>query len=1083
MIKTNTNKKINNSIFKKSVLVSLFLLILVFSQSPQKMEANVDLVPKPKLVETKGFKINLNKDWVIAVDTSDSQCYFSAKWLKEKLNESNLINLSILDLNSAPSSKRIILGTSQNKHLKELLEKRKLALPLYLGKEGYILEIFKDKVKEIIIAGHQPNGVFYGVQTLLQLISSDNSIEGVSIIDWPDHKIRAVQATQDKEGPGGPSLGSMLVMKGDPPQFSEEQKKAIEELAKLKINTLIYYQTRNTLDFFKESPKYWQAYQEMAEYCRERFIEFIPVLPYIKNILGVPPIEDIVPFYLIEGRAVEDERFKFNEEDLAEPIIPFKNLYQGNSVIVPPKDGRDHFYYLTAIAGKETASISLKAIGKYRYSQTDEGKNRKLGVTLRIDDNIDLIEIKITGNPTQIKLFRLNGALKNVIRTKTTDIKVTNLDKTLVYKEGLDYEIIPGETSYSFDESLKSFQIKRIPTGRISPGQEILVSYDFVTYYNRRKKYIITGCVCDERIYTEYFYPAIDKILKYIKPPMIYLVMDEIRGFNRDSRCKKMSLTNAELFARHINKLTRYIKSKCPHCQVMICDDQVSPYHFGGDEYDQLKYGGYPGKISEATEKEMIDKDVIMAVWWYGDHYLTQIESAIRYFTSKGYKIWGKIWYDKENIKSWSELLIDRKNYLGTVDCDWWWPKVIEKYPDYTAPGLQFPFFADHFWNTRYKVVYFDSFEEDKDKDGFPDGWYYTGSLESEPNLIQNASFENDLASWEIVKTNLNTPAIDTTTYHSGKKSIYFKSDGTGASTIKAGYIPIEPNTEYVLSAWAKGKKITTGEKSWHRLYLVGRFYDKNYQMLPTPECYADIYSFDTGTFDWKYFEHHYRSPSNAHYFRITSLGITGTGSGEAWIDNVVFQKFIPSAYSTNGKYCQGKRLAGFPNAAISAKGDTKIWYSRPIPVESNSEYVLSAYIKRNTEGKEKPRLKLVWLDSNGREISEDSKVLNNVTTEYQYYEMQTQSPTNASFVRIYLEGEKNGKEYFWFDTLRLKIKNKPFSYLKGDLNQDNKVNSLDFQILIQKFKETQNIEIEDLNSDGIVDVKDIGILMHYWKE
>ena len=54
---------------------------------------------------------------------------------------------------------------------------------------------------------------------------------------------------------------------------------------------------------------------------------------------------------------------------------------------------------------------------------------------------------------------------------------------------------------------------------------------------------------------------------------------------------------------------------------------------------------------------------------------------------------------------------------------------------------------------------------------------------------------------------------------------------------------------------------------------------------------------------------------------------------------------------------------------------------------------------------------------------------------------------------------------------------------LTGDLNQDNKVNSLDFQILIQKFKETQNIETEDLNSDGIVDVKDIGILMHYWKE
>jgi len=57
------------------------------------------------------------------------------------------------------------------------------------------------------------------------------------------------------------------------------------------------------------------------------------------------------------------------------------------------------------------------------------------------------------------------------------------------------------------------------------------------------------------------------------------------------------------------------------------------------------------------------------------------------------------------------------------------------------------------------------------------------------------------------------------------------------------------------------------------------------------------------------------------------------------------------------------------------------------------------------------------------------------------------------------------------------------FPSILGDLDQDNKVNSSDFQILIQKFKETQNIEIEDLNSDGIVDIKDIGILMHYWNE
>ena len=50
-------------------------------------------------------------------------------------------------------------------------------------------------------------------------------------------------------------------------------------------------------------------------------------------------------------------------------------------------------------------------------------------------------------------------------------------------------------------------------------------------------------------------------------------------------------------------------------------------------------------------------------------------------------------------------------------------------------------------------------------------------------------------------------------------------------------------------------------------------------------------------------------------------------------------------------------------------------------------------------------------------------------------------------------------------------------SVFLGDLNQDNRVNSQDFQILIQKFKQTKDIENEDLNSDGIVDVKDLSLI------
>lgn len=56
-------------------------------------------------------------------------------------------------------------------------------------------------------------------------------------------------------------------------------------------------------------------------------------------------------------------------------------------------------------------------------------------------------------------------------------------------------------------------------------------------------------------------------------------------------------------------------------------------------------------------------------------------------------------------------------------------------------------------------------------------------------------------------------------------------------------------------------------------------------------------------------------------------------------------------------------------------------------------------------------------------------------------------------------------------------------SLIKGDLNNDNKVNSLDYSLLISKWFQTTNIDKEDLNQDGRVDVRDLGIMMSNWKE
>jgi len=59
--------------------------------------------------------------------------------------------------------------------------------------------------------------------------------------------------------------------------------------------------------------------------------------------------------------------------------------------------------------------------------------------------------------------------------------------------------------------------------------------------------------------------------------------------------------------------------------------------------------------------------------------------------------------------------------------------------------------------------------------------------------------------------------------------------------------------------------------------------------------------------------------------------------------------------------------------------------------------------------------------------------------------------------------------------TLNFQLSKKIPIYILGDINKDGKVNSLDFSLLIKKWKQTENIQNEDLNQDDKVDIRDLG--------
>ena len=727
MILSIINFKHQTPILNSIIFIFLFTALLCLNSSCVKAE---DIIPKPKNYQAKGYWITLDNKWVIVTDTSSTDSLFVATLLKEHLRENLSLDICIMNEANMPTNNRILLlSPSLNGSLKAHIEKRSMPLPATLPKQGYAINMFADQQNEIIVCSSSPEGLFYGIQTLIQVIKG-SSVKAIAVFDSPDHMIRGVDM----------ALSPSMKINDTYPQFTFRHKTTIDHLASLKIN-MITQLTNN--HFFNNSPTYIAAYKEMAEYCKKRHIEYVPNIGSLRTFSWVP-------FDLAEGWWIKDEPFIFNDKGLAVPLKPPSDLlhnldysidkgvklsslgwkttgtveidnavrYKGHSSIKIsnggltlelPVEPNSHYQLIAYGIGARPALVLRALFGvlgannykTYDYSESGRQQWFKFGVILKAGDNVSRIRVELSSLKgvswmSGIKLFRIDGSLKNIIRCKTTDIKIFNPDNKQQYVNGIDYEILNGETNKLYDEDLRPFTIRALPNGNISRNQKVLVDYDAVLYWSRIHSANQPPCISDDRIYKEYYYPAIDRVMDNLKPKIIHFASDEIRGFNRDSRSRKRGLTNAQLYAEWLNKINAYVKAKDPGCRVLVWHDMISPYSAGGKDTSQLSFGGTLGRMAEATEKDMISKDVIIAIWYYNNKYLYEMTDTINYYNSKGYYFLGSPWYDRDNITTWSKLLIGKKGSLGGMDTDWGHSNVLYKQDSH------FPIYADIFWNSRY---------------------------------------------------------------------------------------------------------------------------------------------------------------------------------------------------------------------------------------------------------------------------------------------------------------------------------------------------------------------------------------------
>jgi len=196
-----------------SIAIFFCVNMVVHSQS----KPTVSLIPEPVLLMQKPGVYQLKKNIVIdAAHTAEAK--FAAVYLQNKLTRATGYSVNIAEKAAAANIELALNSTPDNA----------------LGKEGYKLSVTPAK---IMIKANQPAGLFYGVQTLLQLLPKEiESKEAVKNTQW---SVPCVEITDY------PRFGWRGLMLDVSRHFftKQEVKNFIDEMARYKFNLFHWHLT------------------------------------------------------------------------------------------------------------------------------------------------------------------------------------------------------------------------------------------------------------------------------------------------------------------------------------------------------------------------------------------------------------------------------------------------------------------------------------------------------------------------------------------------------------------------------------------------------------------------------------------------------------------------------------------------------------------------------------------------------------------------------------------------------------------------------------------------------------------------
>jgi hexosaminidase len=206
--------------------VCICSLVVVISQGATGAWAlQPQLIPQPREVKTTSRLFHVTPSVEIELVSPNSrEDLLAAASLQRELKRVTGREYAVISAVVPTKTSSIVLGRFDQPALGRLLTARDISTQ-GIGEQGYVLDVRSDQV---LVAGKDAAGLFYGVQTLRQLLIGDGQdleIPGVSIRDWPALRFRGAQVD---------------LARGPVPKLSY-LKRIVRTIAEFKMNQLYLY--------------------------------------------------------------------------------------------------------------------------------------------------------------------------------------------------------------------------------------------------------------------------------------------------------------------------------------------------------------------------------------------------------------------------------------------------------------------------------------------------------------------------------------------------------------------------------------------------------------------------------------------------------------------------------------------------------------------------------------------------------------------------------------------------------------------------------------------------------------------------